>query len=121
MPLYINQLSLCSPFTNSLQAYWYMKRSPVKGANALYSEYTGGPKILQDYRWDCLVCASKPRKFLSPFKVLKSNRHSVTTSMNTHLQLKHYITSNSYKVRLLGYTQGPGEYIENNWSGEKKN
>ena len=98
-----------------------MKHSPIKGANALYSEYTGGPKILQDYRWDCLVCASKPRTFLSPFKVLESNRHGVTTGMNTHIQLKHHITSNSHKARLLGYTQGPGEYTENSWTGEKKN
>jgi hypothetical protein len=31
-----------------------MKRTGLTGINALYSEHEGGPKILQEYRWDCL-------------------------------------------------------------------
>jgi hypothetical protein len=97
-----------------------MKATPRKGTDALYAEYTGGPKILQDYRWSCLECSKDPSKVLHLFKVYESNRHGATTGMINHLR-KHQITEASHNARKLGYSHGTGAYTENDtWSRGKK-
>jgi hypothetical protein len=97
-----------------------MKRTGLTGINALYSEHEGGPKILQEYRWDCLQCIKDHRKIIKPFKCYESNRHGVTTGMLNHLRDKHHITNESHQARLMGYIKGTGAYIEQGWSGESK-
>ena len=77
----------------SSHVYWYMAREALEGR--FYAEFEGGPKILQEYRWSCLLCKADPTKRLKLFDVLESHRRGVTTGMGNHLKT-HQITADSH-------------------------
>lgn len=97
-----------------------MRRTTIQ--KSFYSEAKDGLAELQEYRWDCLVCAAKAEKLIGkPFKVYESNRHGVTSGMGTHLKISHHITAESHQRRLMGYSNRTGTFTENDaWRGEPK-
>jgi hypothetical protein len=104
----------------SSYVYWYMERRVVDGC--FYSECKDGPRILQEYRWNCLLCRAQSSHLSKKFSVLESSRHGVTSGMVNHLKV-HKITADSHTMRLHGYSEaiGGGDYTElDGWSGKSR-
>ncbi|KAH9208028.1 hypothetical protein DL95DRAFT_468133 [Leptodontidium sp. 2 PMI_412] len=46
------------PREMSSHVYYYMQKELVP--DSFYAEVKEGPKILQEYRWDCKICLAEP-------------------------------------------------------------
>jgi hypothetical protein len=104
----------------SSHVYWYMKRTAIPGS--FYAEFDGGPKCLQEYRWECRKCLAEPTLLRKNFNMLESNRRGVTTGMGKHLRT-HGITTDTHFARVHGYSEAisGGDYTElDAWSGKPK-
>ena len=103
------------PRDKTSHVYFYMQKRLLAGC--LFSEYTGGPNILQEYRWSCNICYGLDRaKYNKKYNVLESKRKGVTTGMGDHLKT-HGITKDTHNARKAGYVKVSHNNPDTTWSG----